>query len=64
MENEWKDRDFLSNDDISLKIAPGVSLTKNRRLSNKIMNIMVNQFGWVKGQKKINGENHRGYVKR
>lgn len=64
MENEWKDRDFLSNDDISLKIAPGVSLTKNRRLSNKIMNIMVNQFGWVKGQKKINGENHRGYVKK
>lgn len=64
LENDWAGRDFLTNAEIGLKVAPGVNLANNRKLSNKIMNIMVNKFGWSKGRKKINGETKRGYVKR
>lgn len=63
LENDWSDRDFLTNAEIGLKVAPGVNLANNRKLSNKIMNIMVNKFGWTKGVKKINGETKRGYIR-
>lgn len=63
LENEWADRTFLTANTIALKVAAGVDLAKNRKLSNQIANIMVNRFGWRKGQKKINGKNTRGYTK-
>lgn len=63
LENEWADRTFLTANTIVLKVAAGADLAKNRKLSNQIANIMVNRFGWRKGQKKINGKNTRGYIK-
>lgn len=63
LENEWADRTFLTANTIALKVAAGADLAKNRKLSNQIANIMVNRFGWRKGQKKINGKNTRGYIK-
>lgn len=64
LENEWQNRDFLTANTIALKVAAGADLAKNRKLSNQIANIMVNRFGWRKGQKKFNGKNTRGYIKR
>lgn len=62
LENDWEDRDFLSSETIRLKVTPGADLTKNRKLSNQIANIMINRFGWRKGVKKINGKAKRGYT--
>lgn len=63
LDNDWADQDFLSSETIGLKIVPGVNLSKNRKLSNQIANIMVNRFGWRKGRKVIDGKYCRGYVR-
>lgn len=64
LENKWQNRDFLTANTIALEVAAGADLAKNRKLSNQIANIMVNRFGWRKGQKKFNGKNTRGYIKK
>lgn len=64
LSNQFKDRKFISNDALSLAVASGVDLVKNRKVANQITNIMVNRFGFRKGQKKVNGENKRGYLRR
>lgn len=61
--NDWANLDFLTSETIKFKVAPGVDLVKNRKISNQIANIMVNRFGWRKGRKWINGEARRGYLR-
>lgn len=61
LSNQFDNRDFITNDELSLAVAPGIDLVKNRKVANQISNIMVNRFGFRKKLKKINGEVKRGY---
>lgn len=63
LNNQFRDKDFIANEALSLAVAPGIDLVKNRKIGNQISNIMVNRFGFRKKLKKINGEVKRGYAK-
>ncbi len=63
LNNQFKDQDFITNEALSLAVAPGIDLVKNRKIGNQISNIMVNRFGFRKKSKKFNGEAKRGYVR-
>src|SRR5699024_3737557 len=63
LSNQFKGKDFITNEQLSLAVAPGIDLVKNRKISNQISNIMVNRFGFRKSRKKINGEVKRGFKK-
>ena len=62
IENNWKDKDFISSADIEFGLSI-TSLASDRKLSNRISNIMINRFGFRKGCKKINGKVKRGYLR-
>ncbi|MGK4106150.1 VapE domain-containing protein [Limosilactobacillus vaginalis] len=64
LSNQFKGKDFITNDELSLAVAPGIDLVKNRKVANQISNIMVNRFGFRKKRQKLNGETKRGYKKR
>lgn len=64
LNNQFKDQDFITNEALSLAVAPGIDLVKNRKIGNQVSNIMVNRFGFRKKRQKINGETKRGYLKR
>lgn len=64
LSNQFKGKEFITNDELSLAVAPGIDLVKNRKVANQISNIMVNQFGFRKSRRRVNGEIKRGYVKR
>ena len=59
LNNQFRDKDFITNEALSLAVAPGIDLVKNRKIGNQISNIMVNRFG----SKKFNGEAKRGYAR-
>lgn len=61
LSNQFKDHDFITNDELSLAVAPGIDLVKNRKVANQISNIMVNRFGFRKKFRKIDGKSARGY---
>lgn len=63
LSNQFKGKDFITNDELSLAVAPGIDLVKNRKVANQISNIMVNRFGFRKKSKKFNGEAKRGYAR-
>lgn len=63
LNNQFKDQDFITNEALSLAVAPGIDLVKNRKIGNQISNIMVNRFEFRKSRKKINGEVKRGFKK-
>lgn len=63
LNNQFKDQDFITNEALSLAVAPGIDLVKNRKIGNQISNIMVNRFGFRKKSKKFNGEAKRGYAR-
>lgn len=63
LSNQFKGRDFITNDELSLAVAPGIDLVKNRKVANQISNIMVNRFWFRKSRKKFNGEVKRGFKK-
>ena len=63
LNNQFRDKDFITNEALSLAVAPGIDLVKNRKIGNQISNIMVNRFGFRKSRKKINGEVKRGFKK-
>ena len=63
LNNQFKDQDFITNEALSVAVAPGIDLVKNRKVGNQISNIMVNRFGFRKSRKKINGEVKRGFKK-
>ena len=63
LNNQFRDKDFITNEALSLAVAPGIDLVKNRKIGNQISNIMVNRFGFRKKLKKINGEVKRGYAR-
>lgn len=63
LNNQFKDKDFITNEALSLTVVPGIDLVKNRKIGNQISNIMVNRFGFRKKLKKINGEVKRGYAR-
>lgn len=62
IENNWKDKNFISSADIEFDLSL-VNLASDRKLSNRISNIMINRFGFRKGRKKINGVTKRGYMR-
>ncbi|OYS78986.1 virulence-associated E family protein [Limosilactobacillus reuteri] len=64
LNNQFRDKDFITNEALSLAVAPGIDLVKNRKIGNQISNIMVNRFGFRKSRRRVNGEIKRGYVKR
>lgn len=61
LSNQFKGKDFITNDELSLAVAPGIDLVKNRKVANQISNIMVNRFGFRKKFRKIDGKSARGY---
>ena len=61
LSNQFKGKDFITNDELSLAVAPGIDLVKNRKVANQISNIMVNRFGFRKKFRKIDGKSSRGY---
>ena len=63
LNNQFRDKDFITNEALSLAVAPGIDLVKNRKIGNQISNIMVNRFGFRKKSKKFNGESKRGYAR-
>lgn len=63
LNNQFKDKDFITNEALSLAVTPGIDLVKNRKIGNQISNIMVNRFGFRKKSKKFNGEAKRGYAR-
>lgn len=63
LNNQFRDKDFITNEALSFAVAPGIDLVKNRKIGNQISNIMVNRFGFRKKLKKINGEVKRGYAR-
>ena len=64
MENELKDKEFISSKDIAWKVAHCDSLAANRKLANQIMNVMVNKYHFKAGKrKKIGGKAVIGYGK-
>lgn len=63
MENEFVNKTFLTSSQIAFHISPGADLTRDRKLSNKIANIMINKYGWKKGRGRVNGKRSRGYIK-
>ena len=63
LNNQFRDKDFITNEALSLAVVPGIDLVKNRKIGNQISNIMVNRFGFRKKRRKINGETKRGYEK-
>lgn len=63
LNNQFKGQNFITNEALSLAVAPGIDLVKNRKIGNQISNIMVNRFGFRKKLKKINGEVKRGYAR-
>ena len=63
LNNQFRDKDFITNEALSLAVAPGIDLVKNRKIGNQISNIMVNRFGFRKCFRKINGKSKRGYAK-
>lgn len=63
LNNQFRDKDFITNEALSLAVAPGIDLVKNRKIGNQISNIMVNRFGFRKKSKKFNGEAKRGYAR-
>ena len=63
LSNQFEGKNFITNEALSLAVAPGIDLVKNRKISNQISNIMVNRFGFRKKLKKINGEVKRGYAR-
>lgn len=64
MENELKDKEFISSKDLAWKVAHCDSLAANRKLANQIMNVMVNKYHFKAGKrKKIGGKAVIGYGK-
>lgn len=63
LNNQFKGQNFITNEALSLAVAPGIDLVKNRKIGNQVSNIMVNRFGFRKRRRKINGETKRGYEK-
>ena len=63
LSNQFEGNNFITNEALSLAVAPGIDLVKNRKIGNQISNIMVNRFGFRKKLKKINGEVKRGYAR-
>lgn len=64
MENELKDKNFVSSKDLAWKVAHCDSLASNRKLANQILNIMVNKYHFKAGKrKKISGKTVIGYGK-
>lgn len=61
LSNQFKGKDFITNDELSLAVAPGIDLVKNRKVANQISNIMVNRFRFRKKFRKIDGKSARGY---
>ena len=61
LNNQFRDKDFITNEALSLAVAPGIDLVKNRKIGNQISNIMVNRFGFRKKFRKIDGKSARGY---
>ena len=64
LNNQFRDKKFITNEALSLAVVPGIDLVKNRKIGNQISNIMVNRFGFRKSRRRVNGEIKRGYVKR
>lgn len=61
LNNQFRDKKFITNEALSLAVAPGIDLVKNRKIGNQISNIMVNRFGFRKKFRKIDGKSARGY---
>lgn len=61
--NEFANSDFLTGQQIADKIAPGMNLVSNRKLAQQISYIMINRFGWRKGQKRVGDKRKKGYLK-
>lgn len=63
LSNQFKGKDFITNDELSLAVAPGIDLVKNRKVANQISNIMVNRFGFRKSTSREDERVKRGYRK-
>lgn len=64
MENELRDKKFISSKDLAWKVAHCENLATNRKLANQILNVMVNKYRFKAGKrKKINGKTIIGYGK-
>ena len=63
MENEFKNKHFISSADIRYAVDP-YSSPRDRKLSNQIMNVMVNKYHFKANQAKfIDGKTIKGYLK-
>ena len=64
LHGQFENEDFITNEALALAVVPGTDVIRNRKIGNRMSNIMVNRFGFRKKQRKINGEARRGYEKR
>lgn len=62
LSGELKGRTFITAKEIARYVSPGTELTKDRKLSNQISNIMINRFGAEKKSKWLDGKTQKGYI--
>lgn len=63
LEDEFKDRDFLTASEIALQINGTADLVSNQKMAKKISYLMTARFGWTKSRKKMKGKYIRGFSK-
>ncbi len=63
LHDQFEDENFITNEALALAVVPGTDVIRNRKIGNRMSNIMVNRFGFRKTSKKINGKTKRGYEK-
>lgn len=63
LENDFKDQNFISNEDLYMHVAPDVNFSRNKKMSQKLQYIMVAKYGFEKTQRRIKGRRVRGYLR-
>ncbi len=61
LHDQFEDEDFITNEGLALAVIPGIDVVRNRKIGNRISNIMVNRFEFRKAVKRVNGKVKRGY---
>lgn len=61
LEDEFKDKTFLTASEIAFQINGTADLVSNQKMAKKISYLMVARFGWMKSRKRVNGKNVRGF---
>lgn len=64
VENYLTDKNFISNEELYKKTTGKAFYdSRDKKVTNKISDVMVNVYGWRKSRKTINGKQFRGFTR-